>query len=138
MVAFLTATAVNAQKLVIGSRMPELRGIQWLSSAPPSGKPLFVDFYQSSNKSCQQNIEKFADMKAEDPDYSFVIITRENNDAISSLVKKYGSKYSIGYDATGKIYDAFGVKFVPFSMAFNAKEEMTWQGNVSQLSPGDL
>lgn len=129
----LSTTIAEAQKLVIGSKMPDLTGVQWLTKAPKSTKSIFLDFYQSTNSTCVANIDKIEKVISKQPKLSVVIITRENNAAIKSLVNKYGSDYAIGYDPDGKIYSAFGVKFVPFSMIFDAKGEMAWQGNLNQL-----
>lgn len=129
----LSTTIAEAQKLVIGSKMPDLTGVQWLTKAPKSTKSIFLDFYQSTNSTCVANIDKIEKVISKQPKLSVVIITRENNAAIKSLVNKYGADYAIGYDPDGKIYSAFGVKFVPFSMIFDAKGEMAWQGNLNQL-----
>lgn len=132
---FLALPQAQAQKLVIGSKIPELKSVQWLSKAPTASQQTFIEFYQSSNSTSKQYFPKLEDVYAYKTNLNVVVLTRENNDAIAQLVKDFGSKYCIGYDQDGKAFEALGVKFVPFSMMVDSKNNLLWQGNLSQFSP---
>ena len=41
-------------------------------------------------------------------------------------------------DDEGKTFDAYGVKFVPFSVLLDAKGRVLWFGNSSRLTSQDL
>lgn len=137
LLTFILATMAivgYAQKLVIGSRVPEFQGIEWQGSTPDASKATFIEFYQSTNASSVRNIDRLGELRKVNPSINIVILVQEKNATIDKLVTDYGSKYSIGYDPQGKMFEALGVKYVPFSMALDAKEKLLWQGNSANMS----
>lgn len=131
---FLALPQTQAQKLVIGSKIPELKSVKWLSKEPNLSQSAFIEFYQSSNSTSKQYFPKLANIYAYKSNVTVIVLTRENNDAIAQLVKDFGGQYSIGYDVDGKVFEAFGVRFVPFSMVVDGKGNLLWQGNLSQFT----
>lgn len=130
----MSTFVARGQQLVIGSKVPEFKGVEWKTSAPVSGKPMYVEFYQSTNATSQKLFPKLKNVKDTNREISIVVLMREDNDATRALITEFGASYSFGYDPQGKIYDALGVRFVPFSMVIDAKGNLYWQGNLSNLS----
>lgn len=135
----LAPISLFAQKLVIGSKAPDMKNIEWKSGAPAENKAMIVEFYQSTNPTSVKLFPKLADIKSKHGDkLNVVVITRESNEAIDKLVADYGALYSIGYDAGGKTYESFGVKFVPFTMLVDAKGTLIWQGNLGNITDDNV
>lgn len=134
-VTMLLTLAAQAQRMVIGSKVPDLKKIQWLGNTPPSGKSSFIEFYQSTNSTSKQYFPKLKDIRNYNSNINIIVLTRENNDAIAELVREHGSEYYFGYDPQGDVFTSFGVKFVPFSMAVDPKGNLQWQGNLLQFTP---
>ena len=133
-VALLIQTATS-QKLVIGSKTPVFKDVEWKTAAPGGGKAVLVEFYQSSNHTSESLYSKLADIHSKySNNVDIVVLTRENNAMIDRLIDSDGQKYSFAYDPDGKTYEAFGVKFVPFTMLIDSKGSMLWQGNLSNIT----
>lgn len=129
----------KGQKLVIGSQIPSFKGITWLTAPPKTDKDMLIDFYQSTNPSCEKFLPTLApryDLLA--PKLSFVILTREQGPAIDKLVNSLGARYSIGYDPTGDAFNAFNVKYLPYSILVDEKGKILWIGNLGNLDDQSL
>lgn len=127
------------QKLVIGSKMPELKGVEWLSPLNKGDKALFVVFYQSTSPSSARELLELDGIYTKyGAKIQILILTREQSLSIDLLVSQYGKKYAIGYDSSGSAFETLGVKFLPFAMLFNSKKELYWQGNLTNISPDTL
>ena len=135
MITTLAIQAAAAQKLVIGSKTPDFKEVEWKTAAPGGSKAVLVEFYQSSNQTSESLYPKLADIYSKySATLDIVVLTREDNAAIDLLTDNDGWKYSFGYDPTGKAYEAFGVKFVPFTMLIDSKGNLLWQGNLSNIT----
>ncbi|MEG1607337.1 MAG: hypothetical protein RR931_02290 [Mucinivorans sp.] len=135
----LMTISAKAQKLVIGSKMPEWKSIEWLSPLKKSDKAIFVEFYQSNNPGSAKILMNLESIYTKyGSKIQVVILTREHGSAIDLLVMQYGSKFAIGYDASGREFEALGVKFLPFSMLFSSDKELYWQGNQTKLTTETL
>lgn len=137
-IAAVAVTTAAAQQFVIGSKMPELRSVKWLSKSPENGQPSYIEFYQSTNKSSVEAFPKLSEIKSARSNINIVVLVRETGEEIDKLVKNFGTDYAIGYDADGKTHDAFGVKFVPFGVLVDSRNTLQWQGNLSQFSTDQL
>lgn len=129
---------LSAQKLVIGSRVPDFKGAQWLSSAPQEKRPMLIEFYNPTNPTCNKFFPKLANIKKQHGDkVQIIVLTAQTGPEIDKLVDDWGRDYSIGYDPTGKIYQNFNVRFLPFTLIINSNSEIFWQGNLGNL-PSDI
>lgn len=129
--------SAGAQKLVIGSRVPSIKGdkdVEWLSSAPTKDKAMLIDFFSTDNPSC---IKEYALLKPIieqwEAELDIVIISQGDSPEFRSMVDADGGRYSFALDADGNVFAAYGVRYLPFYMLVNAKGEMIWQGNISTL-----
>lgn len=136
----LTAALIGsagAQKLVIGSRVPAIKGdkdVEWLSSAPAKDKAMLIDFFSADNPSCAKEYALLKPIIEQwDTKLDIVIISQGDTPEFRSMVDADGGRYSFALDADGSVFTAYGVRYLPFYMLVNAKGEMIWQGNIATL-----
>lgn len=142
----LTALAAGeafAQKMVIGSRIPDFKGVQWLTVAPagPGSSqtaPMLIEFYNPDNASSVRFFPKLADVKSRHGNgasgVQIVVLVAQSGPAADKLRQDYGDKYYIGVDPDGKVYQSFNVRFLPYTILVNSKGELYWQGNLGNLT----
>lgn len=141
--ALLAAGTAFAQKIVIGSRIPDFRGVQWLTAAPAgpgSGQtaPMLVEFYDPDNATSARFFPKLADIKSRHGNgasgIQIVVLAAREGPAADKLLKECGDRYYIGTDPDGKVYQSFNVRFLPYTILVNSKGELYWQGNLGNLT----
>jgi len=123
-----------AQKLIIGSKVPDFKGVKWQSTAPVQGKAKLVEFYSATNPTSAKLYSNLAGIQSKYSNIEIIVLYREDNPEMSQLASRDGSKYLFGYDANGTTYDALGVKFLPFTMLIDSKGNLLWQGNLSNIN----
>lgn len=134
----LGAGQAFAQKMVIGSKIPEFKGVVWLTPAPVEEVPMLIEFYNPANSTSARYFPKLADIRArygmaEKLGLQIVVLTPLTGEALRELGQSYGDKYRIGSDPEGKAYQAFNVQFLPYTILVNSKGELYWQGNLGNL-----
>lgn len=137
----LTALAAGkafAQKLVIGSRIPDLKAVQWLTAAPRAEVPMLIEFYNPDNASSVRFFPKLAEVDHKygngDSGIQIVVLVAQLGPAAERLRRDYGENYYIGVDPDGKVYQAFNVRFLPYTILVSSKGELYWQGNLGNLT----
>lgn len=140
--AVLAAGQALAQKMVIGSRIPDLKAVQWLTLAPKTEVPMLIEFYNPDNTTSARFFPKLADIKARhgngDSGIQIVVLTQLKGTALEKLAKDYGEVYYIGGDPDGKVYQAFNVQFLPYTILVSSKGELYWQGNLGNITDAVL
>ena len=128
--------ATQAQKLVIGSRVPDFKGVEWRTLPPRTETPTLIEFYAPGNASSVRFFPKLAEISRRFENIQIVVLTHGNASGTTadSLPAKYGDRYFIGVDPDGKVYRAFQVRYVPYTVLVNSKGELYWQGNLGNLS----
>lgn len=136
--ALLAAGTAFAQKLVIGSRIPDLKAVQWLTAAPGAEVPMLIEFYDPDNASSVRFFPKLADVKRKygngGSGVQIVVLVAQPGPAAEQLRRDYGDRYCIGVDPDGKVYRSFNVRFLPYTILVNSKGELYWQGNLGNLT----
>lgn len=139
----LAAGAARAQKMVIGSRIPDFKGVEWFTTMPHGAgaeqpRPMLIEFYQPSNASSARFFPKletiwqtFADS---DNGLQIVVLVAQDRSCTEQLHREYSDRYFIGLDPDGRVYQAFNVQFLPYTMVVNSRGEVYWQGNLGNLS----
>lgn len=131
-----------AQKMVIGSRIPDFKEVQWLTAAPAgpgSGQtaPMLIEFYNPDNASSVRFFPKLADIRHKYGNgasgVQIVVLVAQPGAAADKLRQDYGDRYYIGADPDGKVYQAFNVRFLPYTILVNSKGELYWQGNLGNI-----
>lgn len=139
----LMAGSVMAQKMVIGSRVPDFKGVQWMTTMPhtsetPEAAPMLIEFYNPDNASSVRFFSKLAGVKERHPKIQIVVLVARNKQSAEQLLESHGKEYYIGLDSDGKVYQAFNVRFLPYTILVNSKGELHWQGNLGNLTDGTL
>lgn len=138
----LAAGEAFAQKMVIGSRIPDLKTVRWLTSAPKMDAPMLIEFYNPDNVTSARFFPKLADIRRKygngDSGLQVVVLTQVKGTALEKLTADYGKTYCIGSDPDGKVYQAFNVRFLPYTILVNSKGELYWQGNLGNITDAVL
>ncbi|WP_300829205.1 hypothetical protein [uncultured Rikenella sp.] len=137
------AVATRAQKLVIGSRVPDLKGVAWSTLPPRTEAPMLIEFYAPDNASSARFFPKLAEIQHRHGNgnrgIQIVVLTRGvAATTLDSLRARYGERYFIGSDPDGRVYRAFHVQYVPYTILVNSKGELYWQGNLGNLPMSTL
>lgn len=130
---FMSIGSIQAQqKLVIGSKMPSMRDVSWVTDQPVSSKPMLIEFYHSANPTSVKLFDKLEPIYSKyGNNIAVVVISRDNRDNMVAVMEK---PYKIGLDNNGKVFENFGVQFIPFTMLFDSKGELFWQGNLNTIN----
>lgn len=118
----------RAQKLVIGSNAPALKDIRWMAGTYDAKKSLVILFYQQNNISCQDQYEVLKQIVDEKPVLG-VVLTRDSS--VDAEVLSDGGKIAVGYDDSGEVFSAYGVKYLPYAIAINEEDKILWLGSLS-------
>lgn len=135
LVAFTTVFALNAQKLVIGEKAPDIKVKEWLSEKPADDKAKLVEFFHTSSKQCSSRLSVLnSTAKKYSGKLSVVLIAKEPADKIRPAVSPANKNFATGIDDGSKTFDNYGAQFVPFSVLIDKKGRVVWFGNPSSLS----
>lgn len=132
----LAVSAAQAQRLVIGERVPEMKITTWYNgTVPPLGKATLVDFFHTPNEQCVANLPRLNELQtAHNERLNVVVIAREGLDKVSPFLDGKGYRFYAGIDDAGKTFTAYGVRFVPFAALIDARGRLVWTGNVASLT----
>lgn len=138
----LAAGEAFAQKMVIGSRIPDLKTVRWLTPAPKTDAPMLIEFYNPDNATSARFFPKLAGIRQKygngNAGLQIVVLTRIKGPALEKLTADYGEAYYIGSDPDGKVYQAFNVRFLPYAILVSSKGELYWQGNLGNITDAVL
>jgi hypothetical protein len=137
--ALLTLTVgAQAQRLIIGEKVPEVRIARWQNERAPvvAGRAYLLDFFVSSN---EQNVANLPRLEAFQEQYgerlNVIVVSREALEQIAPLFpadKRYS--FYVGVDDGEKTFGGYGVRFVPFAALVDARGRLVWTGNVAALT----
>lgn len=128
---------LRAQNAALGQKVPEIRAEAWLNGVRPASAPLTVlTFFSVSNPLCGQTIEHlYALMEKTDNRLRVILVTRDDEAKIAPVMAPYYSpRMTVAFDADGKIFNSFGVNYVPFSLLIDLRNRLLWQGNPLRLT----
>lgn len=137
---FLALSPLSAQRLVIGERAPELKIQKWLTAVPSTeGKFVMVEFFHSSNKKSVERLSTLNTLaKTNAEKLAVIIITRESDPAVTSVILNGNPSYYVGLDEGGKIFSAYSAQYVPYSVVSDKKQRILWVGNPTSMSNEDV
>lgn len=138
--ALFCLPALRAQNLVIGARVADLKVSEYVvGQQPDDNRPVLVEFFFSASEPSRKRISVLDDLaRRQAGKVSVVLLSREGADKIVPLFEGTNYAFAVALDDEGKTFDAYGVKFVPFSVLFDAKGRVLWFGNSSRLTSQDL
>ena len=136
--SLLAATGLRAQNVALGERVPELKSVEWLDGAAPAAAPLtYIEFFHSSNSEALRSLDRLKEtVEALGGRLRAVVVMRERTERALAMVAPYGrGGFGVGYEADGRIFDAFGVTYVSFGVLTDAKNRALWMGNTLRITP---
>ncbi len=150
--AFAGLRSAHAQRLIVGERAPELKNVTWISPPPklppaaehPRGgsdkKPTaervtWLVFIHSQNGGIRQQLTHVDTVVDTNPNLHAVIVAQEAVDVVSPVVSMHlNARVTAATDTHKRIFPAFGVQYVPFSVVVDTKNRVLWMGNPMQLN----
>lgn len=131
--AITTLSAVAQRQLIIGSKAPSLKDVEWIDVAPrDTDSPILIEFYQESNPTSVKFLEKLPPLQQQyGATIAFVVLTSDSRAQAEALS---GRGFFVGYDPKGEVFKDFGVLFTPFTMILDSKGLIHWQGNLSNIT----
>ena len=132
-------TSVRAQNLVIGSRVSELKTSEYLHGTLQKDRPMLIEFFYSASEPCRDRLPELNKLAG---DYAgkidVLVLANEDRDRIIPLLKGENYAFAVALDDAGKTFNAYGVRFVPFSVLLDAKGPVLWFGHSARLTIPDL
>ncbi|MDR2935736.1 MAG: thioredoxin family protein [Rikenellaceae bacterium] len=138
--SLLAAGNLQAQRLMIGEKAPDVKIAKWIGGSQPSGgKAQLVDFFHSTNDQCVASLSKLDALARQySGKINFVIVGREDESKLSPLAVGKNYAFFFGLDDNGKTFTAYNVRFVPFSVLLDNRGQVVWMGNPSGLTDAIL
>lgn len=134
--AVLPATA-PAQRIALGERAPEIRPAAWVGeAAPAAAAKTYIEFFAADNPAGTKSLQRLHELAAKaGSGLRVIVVTRDREEVVAPLVEAYLSpRFAVALDPQGKIFTAYGVRYVPFGVLTDARNRALWQGNSLQLT----
>lgn len=122
--------SLSAQSFRIGTKAPDLSGLDWLTEHPAEIKrTTLVEFIHSNNKNSAERIDWLRGLAVENAEQlNVVIIIREDDhEALRMLAENREYYYVVQTDA--RFLRSIGVRYVPYTYITNPKRRTLWCGN---------
>ena len=132
----LFATTAAAQTVALGEKVPELKSAAWLDGRQPAAAPLtYVEFFRPSSAASRASLD---DLQALSRKFGsklhIVVLSRASDEETLALLRPYVSDaMSVGLDASGRIFNAYGIRYAPSGVLVDAKKRAVWMGNSRQV-----
>ena len=132
----LTGTAAMAQKLTIGERAAEIKSTRKMGTKQVAGEKIkVIEFFHCSNKQCAARLEELDRLaKKYDGTLEVTVVTRDPAEKAMPILKPESRSYQVVIDEDGKVFENYGVKYVPFAVLVDKKGKVIWFGNSSSLT----
>lgn len=126
----------EAQTVVLGQKVPELRIAEWVAGQQPAPAQLtWIEFFHAQNPASVTSLEKLKALSNKlGTKLRIIVVSREKGEEVLRVLEPYVSpRISVGIDPTGRTFTAFGVQYVPFGVLTDARNRALWLGNSLQL-----
>lgn len=126
----------EAQTVVLGQKVPELRITEWVAGRQPAPAQLtWIEFFHAQNPASVTSLEKLKALSNKlGTKLRIIVVSREKGEEVLGVLAPYVSpRISVGIDPTGRTFTAFGVQYVPFGVLTDARNRALWLGNSLQL-----
>ena len=130
--ALLAAGEASAQRIANGEKIPKFKAEHWLEDIiPEDADYTYIEFIRSSSMPCIESCHKMkrhAD-NSERP-MRMIFITREEPCRIHHSIRECIGRYAgVLIDDSGRIFEEFGIQYVPFGVIIDRKRHAIWFGN---------
>lgn len=132
----LFATTAAAQTVALGEKVPDLKPATWLDDRQPAAAPLtYIEFFRSTSAASRASLD---DLQALSRKFGtrlhVVVLARDGDEQTLALLRPYVSDaMSVGLDASGRIFHAYGIRYAPSGVLVDAKKRALWMGNSRQV-----
>mgnify|MGYP003412025177 FL=1 len=128
----LTTVPLRAQESFIGERVPEWRPMEWLGAQPTEDdrRATLVIFYHTESQPCVDALPHIDSLARTMQNERIVVVAMEPKERIAPTLARYMSqKLYVAIDPSGRIFSAYGIRYVPFGVLIDRKGRACWIGN---------
>ncbi len=123
-------SGVEAQNFVTGQRMPRLNSQEWLGGKPELKRSfVLVEFFSSNNATVMSHVDTLNRLAEEYDGRMEVVVVSKDPAEVMEQVFGAESGCHVAVDGEGRLFDAFGVRFVPCTMLLDQRGRVAWSGN---------
>ncbi len=132
----LSPSEAEAQNIILGEKVPELKAAGWIDNRHPAPAPItYVEFFHSSNPACINSLKRLRALATKPKsDLRVIVVTREDTARIAPMLRPYLSERVTATIHADRGFSAFGVTYVPFGVLIDARNRALWMGNSLQFN----
>ena len=131
----------EAQNIVLGEKVPELKAAGWIDDRHPGPADVtYVEFFHSSNPACVLSLKRLKALAGKsDVPMRVIVVTREDTARIDTariapMLRPHLSERVSATIHAERGFSAFGVTYVPFGVLIDARNRALWMGNSLQVN----
>lgn len=132
----LIATTAAAQTVALGEKIPDLKSAIWLDDRQPADALLtYIEFFQPSSPASRAVLNDLQALSRKlGPKLHIVVIFQNDDDETLALLRSLVSDtMSAGLDSSGRIFNAFGIRYAPSGVLVDSRRRALWMGNSRQV-----
>lgn len=132
----LTPSDSEAQNIILGEKVPELKAAGWIDNRHPAPAALtYVEFFHSSNPACLNSIRRLREIASKpESRMRVIIVTCEDTARIAHILRPYLSDRVAATIHGKRGFTAFGVSYLPFGVLVDTRHRALWMGNSLQIN----
>ena len=132
----LTPSGAEAQNIILGEKVPELKAAGWIDNRHPAPAAVtYLEFFHSSNPACIASLKRLKALasKPKSP-LRVIVVTREDTARIAPMLRPHLSERVSATIHAERGFSAFGVTYVPFGVLIDTRNRALWMGNSLQFN----
>lgn len=132
----LSPSEAEAQNIILGEKVPELKAAGWIDNRHPAPAPItYIEFFHSSNPACINSLKQLRALATKPKSrLRVIVVTREDTARIAPMLRPYLSERVTATIHADRGFSAFGVTYVPFGVLIDARNRALWMGNSLQFN----
>lgn len=144
MTRFIIALAIllissNAYAVDRWSQAPQIQVSEWLTSAPPTHKPILLIFWSGASDPSGAGAERINRLYKEFYyDITFVIVSNDTKQKLSTAMQRNSLNVYAGLDYKGTTTKGYDVGKYPYYVMLNLDATIENLGDLSYVTDGDL
>lgn len=133
----LISAPTEAQNIILGEKVPDSRIRSWLMDLQPDEADYTcILFHHSQSPRCQESLSRIKRVVNKNKGkLNLIIITKEDySKAGVTLTKHLSDQVGVAFDDGGRTFYAYGVRFIPFCVIYDKKEDAVWCGHAKSFN----